>query len=106
MTAPTTEPTTEPSPEPALPPRIAATCIEVSRVLYLGRCIYVKRTTPKEPWAPYEGRGGGVLLTISAKDGTILARRTLDAAPVPDGLTLAGRRLLVATIDGKIHCFR
>ena len=60
----------------------------------------------KEPWAVYEGRRGGVLLTISAADGTILSRRKLDAAPVPDGLTLAGGRLLVTMTDGRIQCFR
>ena len=61
---------------------------------------------PKEPWAAYEGRRGGVLLTISATDGKILSRRKLHAAPIPDGLTLAGGRLLVTTSDGKIQCFR
>ena len=86
-----------------VPVRISAMVIAGDTLLAAGTPDVIDA---KEPWAAYEGLRGGALLTISAKDGTILARRTLDAAPVLDGLTLAGGRLLVATIDGKIHCFR
>jgi outer membrane protein assembly factor BamB len=61
---------------------------------------------PKEPWAAYEGRRGGLLMAISAKDGTIMSSRKLEAAPVMDGLTLQRGRLIVTTIDGKVQCLR
>jgi len=86
-----------------VPVKISAMVIAGDTLLAAGTPDIIE---PKDIWADYEGRRGGVLLTISANDGTVLARKKLDAAPVMDGLTLAGGRLLVATIDGKIHCFR
>jgi len=60
---------------------------------------------PDDPWAAYEGRRGGRLLAISAADGKLLAEYPLDAPPVLDGLAVAGGRLLISSIDGKILCY-
>ena len=59
---------------------------------------------PEEPWAAYEGRRGGKLLVLSAAEGTQRAEHSLDAPPVLDGLVVAGGRLYVATVDGKVVC--
>jgi len=61
---------------------------------------------PAEPWAAYEGKRGGVLMAISTADGKVLAKWPLPAPPVLDGLSIARGRLLVATTDGKVLCFR
>jgi len=58
-----------------------------------------------DPWAAYEGRRGGKLLAISAEKGERLAEYELDAPPVLDGVAVAGGRLLVSTIDGKVLCY-
>jgi len=58
-----------------------------------------------DPMAAFEGRAGGLLRTVSAEDGRVLAERKLDAPPVFDGLIAAGGRLYLATTDGKIVCF-
>ncbi|MDY0166740.1 MAG: PQQ-binding-like beta-propeller repeat protein [Thermoguttaceae bacterium] len=57
-----------------------------------------------DPLAALEGRMGGVLKAISAKDGNELAAYTLESPPVFDGLIAAKGRLLIATRDGNITC--
>jgi len=57
-----------------------------------------------DPWAAYEGRRGGKLLVVSAATGTVQSRLTLPGAPVLDGLAVAGGRLYIATMDGKVIC--
>ncbi len=61
--------------------------------------------SPTDPWAAYEGRKGGKLLIISAASGKIRARTALPSPPVLDGLAVAGGRLIVSTMDGKVMCF-
>jgi outer membrane protein assembly factor BamB len=84
--------------------------VKVTSMVVAGDTIFAAGTPdvidPKEPWAAYEGRRGGVLMAISAKDGTVMSSRKLDAAPVMDGLTLQRGRLIVTTIDGKVQCLR
>ncbi len=46
----------------------------------------------------------GKLLAVSSTDGQILAQRSLDTAPVFDGMAAASGRLFLATLDGKILC--
>ncbi|MFW6162281.1 MAG: PQQ-binding-like beta-propeller repeat protein, partial [Planctomycetota bacterium] len=60
---------------------------------------------PDDPWAAYQGRRGGVLMALSAANGSTLCKRKLDAAPVYDGLAAANGRLYLATQDGRLHCF-
>jgi len=84
--------------------------VKVTSMVIAGDTIFAAGTPdvidPKEPWAAYEGRRGGVLMAVSAKDGTVMSSQKLDSAPVMDGLTLQRGRLFVATADGKVHCFR
>jgi len=59
---------------------------------------------PKDPLAAFEGRAGGVLWAISAKDGKRIAECKLASPPVFDGMSAADGRLYLATRDGKIVC--
>ena len=61
---------------------------------------------PTDPWAAYEGRKGGRLLIVSAGTGTIQAKMDLAAPPVLDGLAVAGGRLYLATVNGKVLCMQ
>jgi len=54
--------------------------------------------------AAFENRKGGLLLAVSASDGKELARYPLDSVPVWDGMAVAGGRLFMATMDGKVMC--
>jgi outer membrane protein assembly factor BamB len=58
----------------------------------------------KDPLAAFEGRAGGVLWTISAKDGKKIAECKLASPPVFDGMIAANGKLYLATRDGKIAC--
>jgi hypothetical protein len=58
-----------------------------------------------DPFGALEGRKGGVLLTVSAKDGKTLAEQKLDVAPVSDGLIAADGKLFIAMKDGSVRCF-
>jgi outer membrane protein assembly factor BamB len=58
----------------------------------------------KDPYAAFEGRKGGRLVAVSAKDGTNLAQYPLDTPPVFDGLIAAQGRLLMALEDGSVIC--
>lgn len=59
----------------------------------------------KDPYAPFEGRRGGRLAVVSAKDGAVLARRQLGAAPTFDGMIAAAGRLFIALEDGSLVCY-
>ena len=59
---------------------------------------------PKDPWAAYEGRGGGKLLAVAVADGTVGARLELASPPVLDGLAVARGRLYLSTADGHVVC--
>lgn len=59
-----------------------------------------------DPAAAFEGRKGGLLWSISARDGKKLAEvHRLQAEPVYDGLIAAAGRLYLSTTDGRVHCF-
>ena len=60
---------------------------------------------PKDPWASFEGRRGGVLLVVSAANGKTLSQLKLTGAPVQDGMAVAGGRVYVSTTDGGLVCF-
>ena len=55
-------------------------------------------------WAAIEGRAGGLLWAMATADGKKLAELPLDAAPVWDGLSVAGTKLFLSTVDGKVMC--
>ncbi len=51
-----------------------------------------------------EGKHGGELWTLSKQDGKLLRRIKLDTIPVFDGMAMAGNRLYVSTMDGRLLC--
>ncbi len=57
-----------------------------------------------EALAAWNGDRGALLWAVSAKDGTKLTERKLDAPPVFDGMAVAGGRLIIATTDGNVIC--
>ncbi len=59
---------------------------------------------PDDSWAAYEHRRGGKLLVFSVTDGRTLAEHSLGSTPILDGMAVAGGRLYVSTIDGKVTC--
>jgi hypothetical protein len=54
--------------------------------------------------AALKGAEGAALWAVSTVDGRKLTELKLDAVPVFDGLSAAGGKLYMATIDGKIIC--
>ena len=52
----------------------------------------------------WQGRRGGLLRAVSCENGTSLAECTLDSVPVFDGMSAAGGKLFLATIDGRVVC--
>jgi len=60
---------------------------------------------PKDPWAAYEGKRGGILLTVSTEDGKTLTNLTFDGGPVTDGIAIANGCIYVTTNDGRVLCF-
>jgi len=52
----------------------------------------------------YNGRLGGRLLAVSARDGKELAEYKLDAAPVWDGITVANGQLYIGLTNGTVQC--
>jgi outer membrane protein assembly factor BamB len=63
---------------------------------------------PKDPGSPinatYAGKGKGLLRVVSTVDGNTLGKLSLDAPPVWNGITPAGKRLFVATRAGAVVC--
>jgi outer membrane protein assembly factor BamB len=57
-----------------------------------------------DPLAALEGRMGGILKALSARDGAPIARYPLPSQPVFDGLIAAAGRLMISTQDGYITC--
>ncbi len=84
--------------------------VRVTSMVLAGETLFAAgtpdRIDPNDAWAAYEGKRGGQLLALSAKDGTIKARYKLDVAPTYDGLAVARGRILVSTVDGTIRCFQ
>ena len=66
---------------------------------------FLDRMDPKDPWANFEGRGGGSLYALSAEDGKKLTELKLDSPPVWNGMAAANGRLYIATRRGKMICF-
>ena len=53
-----------------------------------------------------DGRLGGILWAVSAKDGTKLSEKKLNSVPVFDGLIAANEKLLMSPTDGRVICYR
>jgi len=54
--------------------------------------------------AAYEGKGGALLMALSATEGETIYRLDLAAPPVWDGMAVADDRLYLATVDGEVIC--
>jgi len=57
------------------------------------------------PADKFRRESGGVIRMLSAKDGKAVGGLRLEAAPVAEGLAVAGGRLYVSTYGGKLVCF-
>lgn len=51
------------------------------------------------------GRRGGMLMVVSAADGSTVSELRLDTIPVWDGLAAASGNLYMAGMDGTVRCF-
>jgi len=83
--------------------------VHVRAMVLAGNRLYVAGfpdVVPEDdPIAAFEGRRGGLMLTIAPDSGEILAETTLTAPPVFDGLIAAGGVLFMSTTDGRVLCF-
>lgn len=52
----------------------------------------------------FQGRYGGELWALAKADGSLVARYQMDSIPVFDSLAIAGGRLFVSTVDGRVLC--
>jgi hypothetical protein len=59
-----------------------------------------------DPLGSFDGRAGGKLWVMSARDGQRMAEYQLDSPPVFDGLIAARGRLYLCTKDGCLICFQ
>ena len=71
--------------------------------LYMGTMPV--QTLAGDPYAAFEGRMGGMITVVSAKDGKGVAEYKLAAPVVWDGLAAANGRLFVSTEAGVVQCF-
>jgi len=53
-----------------------------------------------------DGKQGGILWVVSAKDGTQLTEMKLSYTPVFDGLIAAREKLFMSTTDGRVICYQ
>jgi hypothetical protein len=51
------------------------------------------------------GRCGGILMSLSRKNGETMNRIEIDSPPVFDGMIVANERLFIAMENGKVQCF-
>ncbi|HAX92547.1 MAG TPA: hypothetical protein DCY25_01140 [Bacteroidales bacterium] len=81
--------------------RIEAMVLANDKLIFAGSPDIVP---DEDPLAAIEGRMGGVLKIISAKNGSPLAEYNLDSKPVFDGLIAAQGKLFITTHSGEIIC--
>ena len=63
-------------------------------------------TIAGDPYATFEGRGGGLLQVRSAANGELLNTIKLDSPVVWDGLAVAQGRLYGSCQDGSLLCLQ
>jgi len=59
-----------------------------------------------DPHAAYEGRQGGMIWVVSAKDGSKVAEHKIESPVVWDGMAAANGRLFLSTQKGELQCWR
>ena len=57
-----------------------------------------------DPFAPFEGRRGGKLVVLSAKDGKKQFEAELKSPPVFDGMIASKGSLFLSCLDGTLVC--
>jgi hypothetical protein len=77
--------------------------VVVGKVLWVAG--FPDAIDPKDPWATFEGRRGGVLRALSSDDGSTLTEHALESPPVWNGMAAARGRLYLSTRDGRLLCF-
>ena len=80
--------------------------MQARAMVLAGKVLFVAGPRPDAGDAP-EGRDkgrGGLLVAISASDGTELAQYRLDSPPVFDGIAAAGGRLYISLENGRLLC--
>jgi len=60
---------------------------------------------PEDPLAAFEGRAGAELRVFSASDGKEIKKYDLPGIPAFDGMSAAGGKLYIATLDGRLLCY-
>ena len=70
--------------------------------LYLGTMPI--STLPGDAQAAFEGRMGGMVTVVSAKDGKQISEYKLPSPVVWDGMSAANGKLFVSTANGVLHC--
>jgi len=65
----------------------------------------VQKTLAKQD-AALTGKQGGILMAVSVADGKKLAELRLTSLPVWDGMAVAGGKLYLTTIDGRVVCLK
>ena len=85
-----------------LPVRVKAMAVCSKTLLLAGPPDTVLKD---DPWAAFDGRGGGRLLVLCKQDGKALAEYKLDDPPVSDGLIATQDKVFISTVDGRIECW-
>ena len=82
--------------------------VRIEAMLLAGDHLFIAGTPDvvleDDPLAGLEGRMGGILRVVSAKDGSTLAEYSLDSRPVFDGLSATHGRLIITTQKGEVLC--
>jgi hypothetical protein len=76
--------------------------VHAGEILVLGGGPYV--VAERDPFAAYEGRTEGLVRTVRAQDGALIAEHQLDSPVVWNGLAVAENRLYAATMGGCVVC--
>ena len=71
--------------------------------LYMG--VMPTEVSIDNPYVAYEGRKGGMIWIVSAKDGTKVAQYKINSPVVWDGMAAAAGRLFVCTENGELQCW-
>lgn len=88
-----------------VPVRIRA-MVKTSDKLFIAGPPDIFDENDADPLAALEGRKGGLLWAVSAKDGSKLAEYDLDFPPAFDGMIAARGSIYISDIKGSLSCWR
>jgi len=80
--------------------------LHVRAMLLAGKVLFVAGVPADATLWPgaHEEDREGLLMAVSASDGTVLAEHRLDCSPVFDGMAAAGGRLYISLENGQLVC--